>query len=102
MSISDKTRKILWSRSGGYCAICKIEFINKPSMVNNLSIIGEECHIISKSSNGPRFQETIKTDILDNYDNLIFLCSNHHKLIDDQIEYYTVERLQQIKREHEE
>jgi hypothetical protein len=101
MTISDKTRKILWSRSGGCCAICKVEFVTNPTSANKLSIIGEECHIISKRTNGPRFNEESTSDILDHYDNLILLCANHHKLIDDQVDYYSVERLQQIKRDHE-
>jgi hypothetical protein len=39
---------------------------------------------------------------IDAYENLILLCRKHHKQVDDQVTYYTVERLQAIKRAHEE
>jgi hypothetical protein len=39
---------------------------------------------------------------VDGYDNLILLCRKHHKQVDDQRSHFTVERLKQIKREHEE
>jgi hypothetical protein len=35
------------------------------------------------------------------YTNLILLCRNHHRVIDTQERQYTVERLNQIKAEHE-
>jgi tetratricopeptide (TPR) repeat protein len=35
------------------------------------------------------------------YDNLILLCSKDHKRIDDQVNHYTVELVEQVKREHE-
>jgi hypothetical protein len=35
------------------------------------------------------------------YANLILLCNVHHKQVDDQVNYFTVERLTSIKAEHE-
>ena len=40
-------------------------------------------------------------DKLDTYDNLILLCKADHKLIDDHPQLYTIDRLRQVKREHE-
>jgi hypothetical protein len=48
---------------------------------------------------GPRAGEE---DRLDNHENLILLCSEHHKQVDDQSKHYTVERLRQIKQKHKE
>ena len=37
----------------------------------------------------------------DRYSNLLLLCRNHHKIVDDHPEKYTVESLHRIKQEHE-
>ena len=65
------------------------------------SIVGDECHIVSERRNGPRFDPNYPVDQIDGYDNLILLCRTHHKVIDDQPEFYTVELLRLIKQIHE-
>lgn len=99
MAITDKTRKILQAKSGKRCAICKTELIMNSKSINNI-IVGDECHIISKQKNGPRYHPDhgIK---LDNYENLILLCKTHHILIDNDPEEYSVEKLKKIKKDHE-
>jgi hypothetical protein len=49
---------------------------------------------------GPRAGQ-IEDEDPDGYRNLILLCRKHHKQVDDQEAYFTVERLHQIKRDHE-
>jgi hypothetical protein len=63
------------------------------------SVFGEEAHIVGKSPNGPRAGNIPNVD---SYANLILLCRKHHKQVDDQVGHYTVERLKEIKRQHEE
>ncbi|MGB3346526.1 MAG: HNH endonuclease signature motif containing protein [Candidatus Humimicrobiia bacterium] len=101
MAISDKTRKILWGRSASRCSICKIELVKELKVSSDdTSIVGDECHIVSRRPDGPR--GNIKIDInYDNYDNLILMCKNHHKLIDDFPFKYIVEKLNEIKEKHE-
>jgi len=96
MSISSKTRKILWARSGNKCAICRKALItnDKPT------VIGAECHIISEKDKGPRGDSKAKFNH-NGYDNLILLCMNHHKIIDDNEDKYTVNKLIEIKNKHE-
>ncbi len=65
------------------------------------SIFGEEAHIVARSPGGPRAGELDEAKI-DNHENLILLCSEHHKQVDDQSNHVTVERLRQIKRAHNE
>jgi hypothetical protein len=65
------------------------------------SLIGEECHIIAKSVDGPRGNPDFPADRINKYENLILLCSIHHKIIDDQPNTYTAEYLNQLKTEHE-
>ncbi len=99
MSIPDKVRKDLWAKSGNRCAICKKEFFT--SIDTDDFNIGEECHIVSPKPNGPRHIENYGD--YDAYDNIILLCRNHHKEIDDPANFskYTVAKLAEIKKEHE-
>ncbi|WP_149093866.1 HNH endonuclease signature motif containing protein [Paenibacillus terrae] len=101
MSISDKTRKMLWGKSGNRCSICKIELVVEAIKQDVPSVIGEECHIISGQTNGPRYDSNFNKEMIDSYDNLILLCRVHHKMIDDQKETYTADILKQMKSNHE-
>lgn len=93
--IKDPTRKKLWALSAGRCAICGTELIRNDSNTN----IGQECHIVSPRPSGPRYQSDLED--YDNYDNIILLCANHHRVIDTDVENYPVSVLKQIKRDHE-
>jgi hypothetical protein len=101
MTISDKDRKILWARSGNRCAICKCELVIDKNDNDDAAVVGEECHIIAQSPNGPRGDSTKTSDALDEYENLILLCSTHHKQIDDQAQTFTTEALYKLKADHE-
>lgn len=101
MPITDKTRKILWGRSGNRCSICKLVLIIDATDKDDSSIVGEECHIISGQSNGPRYDSDRSKDEIDSYKNLILLCRIHHKMIDDQPETFTETIIKQIKVNHE-
>lgn len=98
MGISSKTRKNLWAKSGNRCSICKIELFAKQKDEDEFNI-GEECHIISSKTNGPRHKPNIED--YDLYDNLILLCRNHHKEIDELADTYTEELLRYVKLNHE-
>lgn len=101
MSITDKTRKVLWGRSGNLCAFCKAHLVVDASALDSESIVGEECHIISGALNGPRHDPNLGLDVIDSLANLILLCRIHHKLVDDQSETFTAEMLRQLKTNHE-
>lgn len=98
MSISIRDRKLLWGNSGNICAICN----EKLTTVENNGILGEEAHIISSKQNGPRGNIPIAQSEIDSYENLMLLCPNHHTEIDKNVDYWTVEKLKEIKRKHEE
>jgi len=101
MNITDKNRKILWGRSGNRCAICKRELVIDATPIDDESIVGEECHIISSRPNGPRYDPTYPQAKRDSNENLLLLCRIHHKMIDDQPETYTTDILRQMKTNHE-
>jgi len=101
MSISDKTRKVLWGRSGNRCVICKNELVIDSTGQDDESVIADECHIISSKLNGPRHDPSYPADKLDSCDNMILLCRTHHKMVDDQSATFTTNILRQMKSNHE-
>ena len=100
MAISTKIRKTLWARSGNRCAICKNELVAEEDRHDRNLNLGDECHIISEQPNGPRHIANYE-DGYDSYKNLILLCKNHHKTIDELWETFTVDILRKMKTTHE-
>ncbi|MGA9367780.1 MAG: HNH endonuclease [Steroidobacteraceae bacterium] len=70
-------------------------------IVHGEAVVGEVCHIKAARPDGPRYAPDQSTTDRHGYDNLILLCRNHHKVIDDDPEAYTVERLDRMKADHE-
>ena len=101
MAITDKSRKILWGRSGNRCAICRQRLVVDETSVDAESVVGDECHINSGALGGPRYDAAIEQQSIDNLVNLLLLCRVHHKMVDDQFETYTAELLRTIKDNHE-
>lgn len=99
MAITDKARKTLWARSGNRCAICRIELVADKNQHDKNLNIGDECHIISEKENGPRYKRDFKN--VDSYENLILLCKNHHRQVDELWETFTIEILRTVKINHE-
>ena len=95
MSINLKTHKLLWGKSGNKCAFedCRNDLIADETETDDESIIGDEAHIVARKENGPRGISKLSPEDRDKYDNLILLCRIHHKIIDDQHKFYTVEKL---------
>ncbi|CDN44299.1 MULTISPECIES: hypothetical protein [unclassified Paenibacillus] len=91
MSISDKTRKYYGvDQEIDVPYASKLELIIDETEKDDSSIVGEECHILSGQKNGPRHGQNRPKDEMDTYDSLIRLCRIHYKMIDDQIETFTV------------
>jgi hypothetical protein len=97
--VSEKTRKIIWVEAGGRCAVCRRQVLTEGTEADDPSIFGEEAHIVARSQDGPR-AGGLPESRLDGHENLILLCREHHKQVDDQPNHFTVERLLQIKQAH--
>jgi GGDEF domain-containing protein len=69
-------------------------------MVVGDTVLGEICHIHAASVDGPRYDPQQSTTERHGYDNLILLCPNHHKVVDDDPEAFTAQRLQKMKLDH--
>ena len=103
MGVELKTHKMLWGRSGNRCAMsdCRIELVMDILETDDESLIGEECHIVARKPIGPRGDENFDKEKLDKYNNLVLMCRNHHKVIDDNPEAYPIKKLHKIKQDHE-
>lgn len=95
--------KILWGRSGGRCAIpeCQKTLIIDKTPNDRESIVGQMAHIKGEKPTAARYDSSMTDEERNCYDNRILVCSGHHKMIDDQFNTYTVEKLHEIKRKHE-
>src|SRR5947209_12871100 len=100
MPITTRDRKLLWARAGGMCALCKSHLTADAKSGDRDVVLGEEAHIVSEEPNGPRYLPMPIKEV-DAYANLLLLCPSDHKIVDEQVTYYTEQRLQALKCEHE-
>lgn len=98
-----KDKKILLIKSGNRCAMpkCRKELVIDRTPRDRESIIGEIAHIQGEKPSSARYDPNISDEEKNSCDNLIFLCRACHKVIDDQPNKFTVEKLHEIKRKHE-
>jgi hypothetical protein len=103
MTLSIKTRVMVWGRAAGRCSMpgCSLSLVMDATETDDPSLVGEVCHIVAESENGPRGASPLTSTQRNSYGNLILMCNVHHKLIDDQPNTYTIEELHRIKSQHE-
>ncbi len=94
---------MLWGRAASRCSIpqCRIELVVDSTETDDNALIGQAAHIVAERTDGPRGESPLTVDERNKYANLILLCNNHHKQVDDQVNDFTVDRLRGIKAEHE-
>lgn len=103
MNFKNGDKLELLKRSGGCCSICGVLTIFPNSNRNKSVVFGEACHIKPASRKGPRSNEksNINIEEIQSIENGIWACSNCHKKIDTDPDYYTISYLQQLKEKHE-
>lgn len=103
MAIREADRRVLFQKSGNQCAFpdCDRTLVYSDMGLDGPTVVSEIAHIVAQKPDGPRGEHAMPLDERDRYDNLILLCSEHHKVIDTQAEHFTVERLRQMKQAHE-
>ena len=97
-SPTQKTIKRLFAVSRNQCAFPGCEI---PLVEDSGTVTGEIAHIKSVSANGSRFDRKQTDEERHSFDNLILLCGRHHRVIDVEVEKYSVKYLLKIKHEHE-
>ena len=103
MGITLRTHKMLWGRAANRCSFpdCRIELAADAVETDDDAVIGEACHISAQREGEARWQPDFPPEQLHKYDNLILLCRNHHKTIDDMENEYPVRRLHELRAQHE-
>jgi len=101
--ISDRDKKVIGWKCGSLCAIpeCRKQLIIDCTANDKESIIGEIAHIKGENPTSARYDPNKNPIELNNHKNLMILCREHHKMIDDQPNTFTVEKLLDIKMQHE-
>lgn len=94
---SAKTYNLLYAKSSNRCAFpgCK------NPITFNQTLVGNVCHIKAAKPGGPRYDPKQTNEGRHGYDNLLLMCSIHNKVVDDDETTYTVDRLKQMKADHE-
>lgn len=103
MGASPKTKILLAYRSGDRCAFpeCGKSLTYEDIDNDVLSNVGEAAHIAGEHENSARYDHNMTDEQTNHYHNLVFLCREHHKVIDDNETVYTVDKLKSMKHEHE-
>ena len=106
MSISEipeKVRYLLWAKSAGRCEFngCN-KLLFRDELTQNEMNFADVAHIIGDSPNGPRGDIVLSKEYCSDINNLMIMCKDHHRMIDEIIRAYNVELLRQMKQAHEE
>ena len=99
VTISPKNQRLLHSKSGNRCAMCKM-LLTDPAN-ENAACIGENAHIYGEKPDAARYDASKDEQYVNSEKNLIFLCCNCHKKIDTDVDSYSVEYLFELKHKHE-
>jgi len=96
-----KTRSIILTRSGNRCALCRRKLVVDATDTDAPSQTGAIAHIHAEHVGGPRYDPSLPEEYVNGVENLLVLCHNDHKVVDDQPEHYTAEKLRGLKCAHE-
>ncbi len=94
-------RKLLFSRSGGFCSRCR-EKLYDIYDTGTFTFSGEVCHIKGLKPNSSRYDKNYPKSKLNQYENLLILCSKCHTIVDQEPKKFSVRFLRKLKSSHEE
>lgn len=99
---SARTRLTVWARSAGRCTFCN-RLVTENEEVGEEVPIGELAHNVGWGDGSPRGNSSLTEEQRREAANLLLLCRNCHKPIDDGgvVGRYSVEELARRKHEHE-
>ncbi|WP_435209418.1 hypothetical protein [Micromonospora sp. bgisy143] len=101
LSLTDATKRRLWSESGGYCANpeCATALFDDDADID----FAEMAHIVAASSGGPRDVDVaqLSKEQRAHHSNVVVLCANCHTKVDKAPGTYPIRLLQHWKARHE-
>jgi hypothetical protein len=102
-AIPQRDQKILCLKSGNCCAMpeCRRKLVINKRGGDKESIIGEMAHIRGEKPGAARYDVGMTDKERNCYENLLLVCASDHKRIDDQPKTYNVQKLYEIKAQHE-
>jgi HNH endonuclease len=103
MSASYPTKMLLAFRSGDWCAFpgCSRNLTIDATPSSDPVVTGVAAHIAGEHSTAARYDSTMTDPQRDHYNNLIYLCGDHHTQIDKQEKAFPVAMLLNMKAKHE-
>ena len=101
-NVSPGTRLLLAVRAGGRCEFdgCN-KYLFAHFLTRDQGNFSAVAHVVAFSARGPRGTE-IRPESVDAIENLMLLCADCHKLIDDNPDKFSVVTLRLYKERHEE
>jgi len=101
-AIDPLKRLLLCVRAGGRCEFdgCNA-YLFRHAVTLKEANFSEAAHIVAFKSDGPRGKSGWPPADINDLDNLMLLCPQCHKLIDDHPDEYSRETLEKYKQEHE-
>jgi len=103
-TVPESTRREVWVRSGGRCAICN-KYLMEGGITAREIPLGEMAHIVGqqKKAGSPRGLDALSEAERDKPDNLMLICGDEHDEVDDRavIDLMSVEKLRELKQRHE-
>ena len=96
--VPEKVSKELWIRSAGRCELCNKDLTTAYLSRGKFNNYAQMAHIVAYSKNGPRAGEFATGN--NSYENLMLLCPECHKTIDDFPEEFSIDYLKNKKQMH--
>lgn len=101
-NIPSLVRLVLFVRAGGRCEFdgCNRYLLEHPVTLTEGNF-SEVAHVVAFKPDGPRGKEDLRPKNINNVSNLMLLCPQCHKLIDDHPERFSRRTLEEYKQRHE-
>ncbi len=100
--IRNKTKYLLWAKAAGRCELNgHNKILWRDDYTKKEMNFAEVAHIIGNSPRGPRGKPNLPPEYCNDIQNLMLVCLDCHKLIDDEPENYPDDLLRNTKEAHE-
>lgn len=103
-TVPERVARRVWIAAGGRCTICN-KYLADDEFTGQDVMVGQLAHIVgwSTATGSPRGGHELAASVRNGTDNLMLLCYDQHKVIDDKSlwDAFDVTTLRAMKRKHE-